>query len=490
MIRKLLLNRENWDSVAVIEDGQSHSYRQLAGKALAIQKLLIRNAGENVAIFLPNGRDYISALFGTFMSGAVAFPINSQLTSHEIIPLLAQASVHTVITSAAFAALFEEVSTNFVNPIKIVHIEKVSIRDIISPVEAISSSDEPMILLSTSGTTSSAKLVQLSEKNVETSVTGFLTYIDYGAFDKSKIRYLLAAPFASVYGLLILSVCLANSFPLVIPKGTFNLDTLYRNAQDYGVTHYEGGTAIPILMDQMSGRPIPYDISSLKFIGFGGSKISADMLTRLAEAYPDFEFCQGYGMTESASLIARHIGKMLPEKFDAVGTAIPKVTIGVEVDGNITTAPFATGEVVARGPNVMLGYYKNEAETNKTVKNGCLYTGDIGYLDEDGFLHICGRKKNVIMVRGFSVYAEEVEECLLSSGLVKDCTVYGAADPRGNEIVCADVVPASTETDIDVLRLYCAKHLAGYKQPQRIQTVETIKKTVTGKSERTANAVN
>lgn len=130
----------------------------------------------------------------------------------------------------------------------------------------------------------------------------------------------------------------------------------------------------------------------------------------------------------------------------------------------------------------MLGYYENEEETNKVIKNGFLYTGDIGYLDEDGYLYICGRKKNVIMVRGFSVYAEEIESCILNSRLVRDCCVYGSRDELGNETVCADVVPASGQIGEEELRAYCRKHLSGYKQPRKIQVVEELEKTTTGKN--------
>ena len=147
----------------------------------------------------------------------------------------------------------------------------------------------------------------------------------------------------------------------------------------------------------------------------------------------------------------------------------------------MTSEPYIRGEIVVKGPNVMLGYYQNEEETRKILKNGFLYTGDIGYLDDEGYLYICGRKKNVIIVRGFNVYPEEVEACILDSRLAADCVVYGETDAGGDEFVCADIVPAEQVREEDI-RAYFRAHLSAHKQPRKIRLLSSIEKTATGKS--------
>lgn len=189
------------------------------------------------------------------------------------------------------------------------------------------------------------------------------------------------------------------------------------------------------------------------------------------------------GMTEAAPLIAKR-PRGMKGKEESVGTAIYGLDIAVETEWGITRKPGTIGEVIVSGSNVMRGYYNNEEETARVIKNGYLYTGDIGYLDEDGFLYICGRKKNVIIVRGFNVYPEEVEGCILNSLLVKDCYVYGQIDDLGNEYVCADIVPIHPQVQATGIKKYCGNHLAEYKQPQRIIIRESIKKNLTGKTER------
>ncbi|MGL5513358.1 MAG: class I adenylate-forming enzyme family protein [Sporomusa sp.] len=475
------MNQENWEKAAVIKGADKILYRNIAQKARAIQKALPQGQAENIAIFLPNGADYIAAFFATIMSGMIAFPLNVVLTKHEIIALLKQAGVRTIITSSMFRPIFATMADHYI----ILYVEELPPNADEKTLKLINVEDnKPMVFLSTSGTTGKAKIVQLSGKNIETAVLGYIDKMNFEGIATSDFRYILAAPFSSAYGIMILFACLMKSFPIVLLAGDFTMDMFYKTVQAHKVTHYEGGELVIILMEQMAGRPIPYDISSLKYFGFGGGKVSENTIRNLLVAYPEVAFFLGYGMTEAAPLITKHRRTRL-EKVASVGNTIKGVEIAIEADGVIVNTPNVKGEIIVRGPNVMLGYYDNEEETNKILKNGYLYTGDIGYLDEDGYLYICGRKKNIIITRGFNVQPEEVEECLLNSLLVKECFVYGQTDAFGNEMICADVVLMQPNVQMKEIRDYCDSHLAGYKRPQKIYICEEIKKNVTGKIKRT-----
>lgn len=483
MIRHSLLNRKNWDEIAVIEDEKYYSYRDLTRKAMAIRRQLPQKQRENIAIFLPNGGNYIAAFFGTMIAGMTAFPLNAQLTIHEIIPLLLQVSADTVITSMAYRSLFEDISATV--PVQVIYVEELAEPEQSNPLVCENiDADEPMVLLTTSGTTGNAKIVQLSENNVDASTLAYIHTMDYTKIPENEIRLTIGAPFTSAFGMMVLTACIIKSIPIVMLKEAFTLDMLYKTAEKHKVTHFEGGVSVGLLMEQMAGRSNPYDISSLRYFGLAGSKITSTTLRHLNKGYPGVEFMTGYGMSEAGPLIARPDKKVNMDKLDSVGPIIDCVTIMIDIDGILTDDSYTSGEIVVKGPNVMLGYYENEAETNKILKNGYLYTGDIGYLDEDGYLYICGRKKNVIIVRGINVHAEEVEACLQNSGLVKDCIVYGETALLGNEIVCADIIPMSRQVLIDEVRSYCKRHLANYKQPQKIKMIDTISKTATGKTER------
>ena len=153
MIRQLLLNRKNWDKTAIIDGDKHYTYRDLAKKAIAIQEQLIRPG--NVAIFLPSGTDYIAAFFGTLMAGMVAFPINCQLTKYEVLPLLAQASVYTVITCEKYRSVFEDVALQVLYVEKLTELGNESLPSIVDVDE-----HKQMDLLNTTGTTANPKIVQ------------------------------------------------------------------------------------------------------------------------------------------------------------------------------------------------------------------------------------------------------------------------------------------------------------------------------------------
>lgn len=489
MIRNLLTDRNNWEQIAVIEEDYNGehktSYRALAETAYAIQQFFHQRKKHTAGagIFLSNGADYIAAFYGTAMLGMTVFPLNIFMTKHEILPLLRQTSIDIMITSKQFQSLFRDIWKQEDPDLEILYVEDLQCDKGGKLPELVSMrTDQPMVFLNTSGTTGKAKIVQLSEQNIESSVLGYLDKMNFQDGDRD-MRYILASPFFSAYGIMIVTACLIQSYPIILLEDNFTLDILYKMAEKHKATHYEGGALVLLLMEQMAGRPIPYDLHTLKWFGFGGSKVSEKTLKVLMEAYPEFGFFQGYGMTEAAPLITKHPCTRL-EKPASVGPGIKDVELAVSTEGEITRQPYRTGEILVKGPNVMLGYYRDETATRQVIQNGYLYTGDVGYLDEEGYLYICGRKKNVIIVRGFNVYAEEVEACLLACPLVKDCFVYGEAEYAGYEIVCAEIVPAHTEVKESVIRAYCDLHLSKEKRPQIIRFCSEIQKTATGKTER------
>ena len=488
MIRDLFLKSQNLQKPAVIDGKASITFQDLIQKAIGIQARLPRTHWENAVIFLPDESDFIVALFGVFLLGKTAFPLNSHLTKHEVIPLLEQTATDVIITSGRFCPVFEEIKAESIPHLRVIYVEECQMDETMQLLyEPGTGPDEPMILLTTSGSTGRVKIVPLTERNVEASVFGYIDKMCFEDMDEKDIRYVLAVPFSSAYGLMILCACLIKEFPMVLLKEGFTLDSFYKTVQDHRVTHYEGGAMVPLLMEQTAGRSVPYDIHLLEYFGFGGSKISGVTLRKLLNAYPGIQLWQGYGMTEAAPLITK-CSKISLEKLDSVGKAIKVIKIFIEAEGMITDTPYTNGEILVKGPNVMSGYYKNEEETKEVLKNGYLHTGDLGYLDEEGYLYIYGRKKNVIIVRGFNVYPEEVEACILNSLLATDCVVYGEVDKWGNETVCADIIPADPQAGQEKIqeeiRVYCKAHLSGFKQPRKIQMVDTIRKTVSGKNER------
>lgn len=485
MLRDALLARWGQDLPAVLGREPPVSFAELAQRAAGVQAALPSGDGPSIAaVLLPDGEDFLAALFGILQAGWTAFPLNAHLTAEELSALLRQAPVRAVVTSGALEPLCRRAAAACAKTPDVLRMEALPPFSGPRPAPPAAAPDSPMLLLASSGTTGRAKLVQLSEANVAFNVLAYLNHMGYEKHRDTAPRYALGTPLFAIYGLLVSFSCVLRGFPLLPMAEGFTLDALYRASQEYGVSHYDGGTLAAVLMDRTLGHPIPYDISALRYFGFGGSKAPEGTLERLSAAFPRIRFWSGYGMTEASPLIAQPYQELPPDKLGSVGVPLPGVTVLLETERGRTDAPNQPGEIVARGPNVMLGYYGDEAATKEVIRDGWLHTGDIGYFDEDGYLYLCGRKKNMLLVRGFNVYPEEVETRLLRCPLVQDCVVYGGAEKFGTEAVLADVVPSGPDATVARIQRWCAEHLADYKRPSKIRLLDQLEKTSTGKNRR------
>jgi len=223
------------------------------------------------------------------------------------------------------------------------------------------------------------------------------------------------------------------------------------------------------MSDEQLARP--RDVSSLRYVSHGGSPISTDTLNRAHAAFPDAELLHIYGATETAP-----IATLLPHEERVLDTprarSCGRPAVGVEVAvWDLDRAPIKTGEVgelVVRGPNVMLGYWNKPTETAAALENGWYRTGDLGYQDEEGFVFLVDRAKDMIVSGGENVYCTEVEEVLYLHPSVAEAAVFGVPDDRWGEAVHAVVVPRES-VDAEELLAFCRERIASYKVPRAIE---------------------
>lgn len=455
---------------ALIDGEKRISFEELYQKAVVVSQNLKRERRCVVALFLPNGAEFIYAFYGILLSDKIVFPLNTKLTAEELRSILKFSGVALILTDKAHKSLFRSVE------VKVFCIEdlhengrKITLKR--------SDPDKPAILLSTSGTTGNQKIVMLSQNNALASSRAYLSKMNFSNF-KNK-RYLLITPFSSAYGIMILLAVLIKRYELVLVKDGATFGEVLRIAEREKAELFEGASACLLILNKLNENK-RVDFEYPKYFGFGGSKVPEEVLVRLYKIYPDKKFWQGYGMTEAGPLIAKPYKRADLNRLGSVGTAVENSVIKIEADGKLTQTSFVTGEICFKGPGVMLGYYKNIRESKKAVCDGYLKTGDIGYLDDKKFLYICGRKKNIIIVRGFNVFVEEVEEALLNSGLAADCKVY-ARQCEGAETVCADIVKAHNAVSAAEIIEYLATVLADYKIPRKIVFVNALDKNASGK---------
>jgi acyl-CoA synthetase (AMP-forming)/AMP-acid ligase II len=318
------------------------------------------------------------------------------------------------------------------------------------------------LLLSSSGTTGLPKVVQLSHRAVVTNLCQTAELFPYAEGE----RVLGLAPFFHSMGLVVVLLHALASGATVVPLARFDPEEMLRTIERHGVSQV---LAAPPIVRFLAGSPLVdrYDLSSLSVVGSGGAPTGADV-TRAASERLGCTFAEGYGITEFGPMVA------LP----MVG-AVRHGSVGFLVPG--TEGQIVDGEVWVRGPQVMSGYLGNAEATAATVDaDGWLHTGDLGRFDEDGYLFLGDRLKELIKVKGFQVAPAELEALLRSHPAVADAAVVRVPDPDTGERPKAFVVPAG-ELDHDELREFVASQVAEYKRIDEIEEIDALPRSPTGK---------
>jgi long-chain acyl-CoA synthetase len=215
------------------------------------------------------------------------------------------------------------------------------------------------------------------------------------------------------------------------------------------------------------------DLSSWRIAIAGGAKLAVEIYEKFKERY-GVDICHGYGLTEASPVVSWNNIK-IPNKPETVGRAITDVVIEIHDDNGNALPPHSEGEVVVKGPNVMLGYLGRPQETETVIRNGWLYTGDLGYLDEEGYLKLTGLKKDLIITSGFNVYCREVEEIIIRHPQVADVALIGIDDLMRGQVIEALVVvePGSKPEEREIIR-FCREYLSKYKCPRKVNFVKEI----------------
>jgi long-chain acyl-CoA synthetase len=249
--------------------------------------------------------------------------------------------------------------------------------------------------------------------------------------------------------------------------------------QDHKVTVFLGVPAMYAVLGHMKNTD-EYDLSSLRFCVSGGAPLSPEILDLFEKTY-SVKIYEGDGPTECSPVTSVNpIGGK--RKIASIGLPIPDVEMKIVDENDKDLPPEEVGEIVVRGPNVMKGYLNQPEATQEALRNGWFHTGDIGKMDEDGYFYILDRKKDMLIVGGLNVYAQEVEKILLAHPDVAESAVLGKPDKVRGEVPIAFVVPMENkQINPDALKKFCREHLASYKVPRQIEMRESFPKTATSK---------
>ena len=334
--------------------------------------------------------------------------------------------------------------------------------------------DDTAVILYTSGTTGNPKGVELTQRNVISNTVAGRGESTNGEQETSTQLAIL--PLAHAFGLTVSNVGYLSGTQFIMhPR--FDTNAVLSAIERHHVNAFAGVPAMFVALLYTPGAE-KYDTSSLRYCVSGSAPLPLAVLEGFQKKF-GCQILEGYGLSEATTVLTGHSQDM-PVKPGSVGKPVSGVELRI-VDENDHDVPVGeVGEIIARGPNIMKGYYNMPDATATTLRNGWLHTGDMGRFDEDGYLYIVERKKDLIIRGGFNIYPRDVEEVLNSHPAVIESAVIGVSSERMGEEVKAFVVKRGV-VDAETLKAYCREKLANYKTPGEIEFVDLLPRNGVGK---------
>ena len=494
------------DRIACHYYRQSLTYRELHDKACRTASMLVRcgvKPGDRVGIILPNLPEYIAVLNGIWMAGAIPVAMSPLMVASEVSTFIRLTSCRVLFCLDLLAPLIsaEDCSPEHVFFVTLSdrlpawqrlgyafarlrrlgfwpaldHPSHHSLEDQLSladpefhPVQ-VASIDEPAYILPTSGTTSAPKAVTLSHRNLIANAWQNRHWA--GAFE-AREKMLAVLPFFHSYGLTSLAMAGVSIAATLVIHHRFVPRIVLRMIEEHQPTVF---LAVPAMLAALNSvlRDRPIQFKAMRNVICGGASLDAGIADEFSR-YSGATIVEGYGMSEASPVICTGPldGTNRP---GTVGLPLPDTDVRI-VDaetGQYSLGPDEVGELVVKGPQVMLGYWNDQVATADAIRNGWLYTGDLGTMDADGFFTIVDRKKDLIITSGFNVYPADVESVLGQCPHVEDVAIIGEPDPVCGEVVKAVVsVSESGKFDRSVFEKYATEHLAKFKRPRIVEVFE------------------
>jgi len=475
-------------------NGRTRTYHDVQRLSWSIARALSRSGvrpGDKVAVLSANDPVAFCCVFGIARAGAVWCPVNPRNEAAENRELLDLFDCSCLIFQAAFAPLVAQIAADLPKLTTLVCLDQdipgaISFSNWLNgdpgePWQAGPAGDVAVIA-GTGGTTGKPKGVMLTGHNIETMTA--LTLMSY-PFDGRPV-YLALAPLTHAAGVLCFPIMTLGGEVVIMPAP--DLTEFLSLIGRYRITHaFLPPTLIYLLLD----HPVlpAADLTSLQCLWYGAAPMSAARLEQAIGAIGPV-MGQLFGQTEAPMMISTlapkdHLhtdGTLARERFASAGRPTPLVTVAImDEQGNLLPAG-QRGEIVARGPLVMAGYYKDQAATAEASRHGWHHTGDIGYLDPDNYLYIVDRAKDMIITGGFNVYSAEVEQALLAHPAVLDCAVVGLPDDKWGERVTAVIqLHPGHDAAADDIRAFVKARIGGVKAPKQVETWQDLPRSKVGK---------
>jgi len=477
---------------ALVQGTRRTSYGELAHAAMQFAALLTTHgtsAGQRVAIVLPNCIEAVVAWYGAWLAGAIVVPLNVQARARDIGPWLRHADAQVLVHETGNLEIHAAVATLPSAPLRIGVGDDASADALAwdsidmfpAHTGAGAARDATAAVLYTSGTTGAPKGVTLTQANFAANTDAITHYLELSRDD--SIAAIL--PFYYSYGASVLHSHLAVGARLVIETNLVFPQVIVETMARERVSGFAG---VPSTYAMLLDRVVlaDHDLSSLRYLTQAGGAMSTALTRRVRDAFPRTRLFVMYGQTEATARLTWLPPERLDDKPGSVGLAVADTRIEVRNESGEALPPGNSGEIWAHGPGVMAGYWCDPPATASVLHDGWLRTGDMGHVDADGFLHLAGRRSDMIKTGAHRVHPLDVEEAIAELDGVAEVAVAGIDDATLGQSIKAFVVRANgAELGVDQIKAHCRAHLAGYKIPRQVAFVASLPKTASGKIRRT-----
>ncbi|HOJ52074.1 MAG TPA: long-chain fatty acid--CoA ligase [Syntrophales bacterium] len=473
----------------------------------ALKKLGIKK-GDRVGVQLPNCPELVQTFYATFKIGGILVPLNPALKTEDLSYIYRDAGLAALISAPDYWETIKQAREGAQELKYVIMVgENIPAGTLaLKEITALASeelsleetdNDDTAVMIYTAGTTGVPKGVMLTHYNWYSHVSGYYETVLLDAWgvrvkamvngketevfgiDRNRVS-LITLPLFHGYGVFALNLEFLTGGKLVlVPR--WNPEEAMACIEKYKVTDFRG---VPTMYIQILNHPAApkYDLSSLKMCICGAAPMPLEVARLWKERY-GVDIWEGYGLSEATTVNCGNAAENRPPKYGSIGKCYQKAnTIQIlDDDGNILP-PGQVGEICIKGPAVMKGYWNKPKETAEAIRDGWLHTGDVGYMDEDGYLYITDRKKDLIIRGGENIYPKEIENILHTHPAVLEAGVVGMPDPVYGEAVKAFVVLKTPgAVTVEELMDFCREKLPAYKRPKVIRILDALPKSAVGK---------
>lgn len=466
----ILMKNEKSDDIAVKCGSRSITYN------LICHHVKILSAGipyqkAHMGILMDNSIEYLEAYFAIVHGGNTVIPINLKLSGREILNICVDCGIAGLMSVMKYRERVESLGLT----IPVWYVDEMNLEQEGGTIPQVVPDYQKAVIIPTSGTTGNAKYVVLSHKALYRSVE----YISRRFLRKEGEKEAVLLPFCSILAQVQMLHCISRKTQIILAGGEFEPYQLCDLFEGENITSSAMVPSMLRLFGICAERG-KYRLGTLERIFFAGDYLCESDFKALREQLPHVSLIQAYGMTEISPICMKDDNDFA-YKPGSAGKLFPEITVKIRKEDGAWAEIGCVGEIYAGGPNSMDGYLNGE----KLPPEALIGTGDMGYLDKEGYLFICGRKKNIIISAGQNIYLEEVEAVLQGCPGVKEVRVYGQKDRDKGEIVAADIVPEDgVKFERKVFYDYCRDNMASYKIPRMLRLCEKIAKTITDKKVR------